>query len=103
MKKLQLKELIKEEIKNILESSEEPMNTGEFNEKLKDFYLELRSNKIGISTLELQNILDLIELLVLKARESSLTQAQEDRIKLILDPNNKLSTEETPPGETPKP
>ena len=31
MKKLQLKELIKEEIKNILESSEEPMNTGEFN------------------------------------------------------------------------
>ena len=102
MKKLQLKELIKEEIKNILESSEEPMNTGEFNEKLKDFYLELRSNKIGISTLELQNILDLIELLVLKARESSLTQAQEDRIKLILDPNNRLSTEETP-TEEPKP
>jgi hypothetical protein len=101
MKKLQLKELIKEEIKNILESSEEPMNTGEFNEKLKDFYLELRSNKIGISTLELQNILDLIELLVLKARESSLTQAQEDRIKLILDPNNRLSTEEIPTEETP--
>ena len=107
MKKFQLKELIKEEIKNILENQEknpeEKINTGEFNEKLKDFYLELRSNKIGISTLELQNILDLIELLVLKARESSLTQAQEDRIKLILDPNNKLSTEETPPGETPKP
>ena len=101
MKKFQLKELIKEEIKNILESSEEPMNTGEFNEKLKDFYLELRSNKIGISTLELQNILDLIELLVLKARESSLTQAQEDRIKLILDPNNRLSTEEIPTEETP--
>jgi hypothetical protein len=101
MKKFQLKELIKEEIKNILENSEEKINTGEFNEKLKDFYLELRSNKIGISTLELQNILDLIELLVLKARESSLTQAQEDRIKLILDPNNRLSTEETPPGETP--
>ena len=101
MKKLQLKELIKEEIKNILESSEELMNTGEFNEKLKDFYLELRSNKIGISTLELQNILDLIELLVLKARESSLTQAQEDRIKLILDPNNRLSTEEIPTEETP--
>ena len=101
MKKLQLKELIKEEIKNILESSEEPMNTGEFNKKLKDFYLELRSNKIGISTLELQNILDLIELLVLKARESSLTQAQEDRIKLILDPNNRLSTEEIPTEETP--
>jgi hypothetical protein len=101
MKKFQLKELIKEEIKNILENSEEKINTGLFNEKLKDFYLELRSNKIGISTLELQNILDLIELLVLKARESSLTQAQEDRIKLILDPNNRLSTEETPPGETP--
>ena len=101
MKKFQLKELIKEEIKNILENSEEKINTGEFNDKLKDFYLELRSNKIGISTLELQNILDLIELLVLKARESSLTQAQEDRIKLILDPNNRLSTEETPPGETP--
>ena len=101
MKKLQLKELIKEEIKNILESSEEKINTGEFNEKLKDFYLELRSNKIGISTLELQNILDLIELLVLKARESSLTQAQEDRIKLILDPNNRLSTEEIPTEETP--
>jgi len=101
MKKFQLKELIKEEIKNILENSEEKINTGEFNEKLKDFYLELRSNKIGISTLELENILDLIELLVLKARESSLTQAQEDRIKLILDPNNRLSTEETPPGETP--
>ena len=101
MKKFQLKELIKEEIKNILENSEEKINTGLFNEKLKDFYLELRSNKIGISTLELQNILDLIELLVSKARESSLTQAQEDRIKLILDPNNRLSTEETPPGETP--
>ena len=101
MKKFQLKELIKEEIKNILENPEEKINTGLFNEKLKDFYLELRSNKIGISTLELQNILDLIELLVLKARESSLTQAQEDRIKLILDPNNRLSTEETPPGETP--
>jgi len=101
MKKFQLKKLIKEEIKNLLESSEEPMNTGEFNEELKNFYLELRSNKIGISTLELQNILDLFELLVLKARESSLTQAQEDRIKLILDPNNRLSTEETPPGETP--
>jgi len=101
MKKFQLKELIKEEIKNILENSEEKINTGLFNEKLKDFYLELRSNKIGISTLELENILDLIELLVLKARESSLTQAQEDKIKLILDPNNRLSTEETPPGETP--
>ena len=101
MKKFQLKELIKEEIKNILKNSEEKINTGLFNEKLKDFYLELRSNKIGISTLELQNILDLIELLVLKARESSLTQAQEDRIKSILDPNNRLSTEETPPGETP--
>ena len=101
MKNEILKKLIKEEIKNILESSEEPMNTGEFNEKLKDFYLELRSNKIGISTLELQNILDLIELLVLKARESSLTQAQEDRIKLILDPNNRLSTEEIPTEETP--
>jgi len=101
MKKFQLKELIKEEIKNILENPEKKINTGLFNEKLKDFYLELRSNKIGISTLELQNILDLIELLVLKARESSLTQAQEDRIKLILDPNNRLSTEETPPGETP--
>ena len=101
MKKFQLKELIKEEIKNILENPEEKINTGLFNEKLKDFYLELRSNKIGISTLELQNILDLIELLVLKARESSLTQAQEDKIKLILDPNNRLSTEETPPGETP--
>ena len=101
MKNKILKKLIKEEIKNILESSEEPMNTGEFNEKLKDFYLELRSNKIGISTLELQNILDLIELLVLKARESSLTQAQEDRIKLILDPNNRLSTEEIPTEETP--
>jgi len=101
MKKFQLKELIKEEIKNILENPEEKINTGLFNEKLKNFYLELRSNKIGISTLELQNILDLIELLVLKARESSLTQAQEDRIKLILDPNNRLSTEETPPGETP--
>ena len=101
MKKFQLKELIKEEIKNILENSEEKINTGLFNKKLKDFYEELKSNKIGISTLELQNILDLIELLVLKARESSLTQAQEDRIKLILDPNNRLSTEETPPGETP--
>jgi hypothetical protein len=101
MKKFQLKKLIKEEIKNLLENPEEKINTGLFNEKLKDFYLELRSNKIGISTLELQNILDLIELLVLKARESSLTQAQEDRIKLILDPNNRLSTEETPPGETP--
>ena len=101
MKNESLKRLIKEEIKNILENSEEKINTGEFNDKLKDFYLELRSNKIGISTLELQNILDLIELLVLKARESSLTQAQEDRIKLILDPNNRLSTEETPPGETP--
>ena len=101
MKKFQLKELIKEEIKNILENPEEKINTGLFNEKLKDFYLELRSNKIGISTLELENILDLIELLVLKARESSLTQAQEDKIKLILDPNNRLSTEETPPGETP--
>jgi len=101
MKKFQLKELIKEEIKNILENSEEKINTGLFNEKLKDFYLELRSNKIGISTLELENILDLIELLVLKARESSLTQAQEDKIKLILDPNNRLSTKETPTGETP--
>ena len=101
MKKFQLKELIKEEIKNILENSEEKINTGLFNEKLKDFYEELRSNKVGISTLELENILDLIELLVLKARESSLTQAQEDKIKLILDPNNRLSTEETPPGETP--
>jgi hypothetical protein len=100
MKKLQLKELIKEEIKKILEISEEKpeekINTGLFNEKLKDFYLELRSNKIGISTLELQNILDLIGLLVLKARESSLTQAQEDRIKLILDPNNRLSTKKYP-------
>ena len=105
MKKFQLKELIKEEIKNILENqeenSEEKINTGLFNEKLKDFYQELRVNKAGISTLELQNILDLIELLVLKARESSLTQAQEDRIKLILDPNNKLSTEEIPTEETP--
>jgi hypothetical protein len=101
MKNEILKKLIKEEIKNILESSEEKINTGLFNEKLKDFYQELRSNKIGISTLELQNILDLIELLVLKARESSLTQAQEDRIKLILDPNNRLSTEEIPTEETP--
>ena len=109
MKKFQLKELIKEEIKNILENQEEnseekpeeKINTGEFNKKLKDFYEELRVNKAGISTLELQNILDLIELLVLKARESSLTQAQEDRIKLILDPNNRLSTEEIPTEETP--
>jgi hypothetical protein len=101
MKKFQLKELIKEEIKNILENPEEKINTGLFNEKLKNFYLELRSNKIGISTLELQNILDLIALLVLKARESSLTQSQEDRIKLILDPSNRLSTKETPPEETP--
>lgn len=109
MKKFQLKELIKEEIKNILENQEEnseekpeeKINTGLFNEKLKDFYQELRVNKAGISTLELQNILDLIELLVLKARESSLTQAQEDRIKLILDPNNRLSTEEIPTEETP--
>ena len=104
MKKSQLKELIKEEIKKTLSefnAGQEKMNTSEFNEKLKDFYLELRSNKIGISTLELQNILDLIELLVLKARESSLTQAQEDRIKLILDPNNRLSTEEIPTEETP--
>ena len=101
MKKFQLKKLIKEEIKNILESSEELMNTGEFNEELKIFYSELRSNKIGINTLELQNILDLFELLILKAREGSLTQAQEDKIKLILDPNNRLSTKETPTGETP--
>ena len=101
MKKFQLKKLIKEEIKNILESSEELMNTGEFNEELKIFYSELRSNKIGINTLELQNILDLFELLVLKAREGSLTQAQEDKIKLILDPNNRLSTKETPTGKTP--
>ena len=105
MKNEILKKLIKEEIKNILENqeenSEEKINTGLFNEKLKDFYQELRSNKIGISTLELQNVLDLIELLVLKARKSSLTQAQEDRIKLILDPNNRLSTEEIPTEETP--
>ena len=101
MKNEILKKLIKEEIKNILKNPEEKINTGLFNEKLKNFYLELRSNKIGISTLELQNVLDLIELLVLKARKSSLTQAQEDRIKLILDPNNRLSTEEIPTEETP--
>ena len=101
MKNEILKKLIKEENKKILENPEEKINTGLFNEKLKNFYLELRSNKIGISTLELQNILDLIELLVLKARESSLTQAQEDRIKLIIDPSNRLSTEKTPTGETP--
>ena len=101
MKKFQLKELIKEEIKNILENPEEKITTGEFNEEFKDFYDELKANKAGIDALELQNILDLIELLVLKARESSLTQAQEDRIKLILDPHNKLSTEEIPTEETP--
>ena len=101
MKNEILKKLIKEEIKKILKNPEEKINTGLFNEKLKNFYLELRSNKIGISTLELQNVLDLIELLVLKARKSSLTQAQEDRIKLILDPNNRLSTEEIPTEETP--
>jgi hypothetical protein len=104
MKNESLKRLIKEEIKNILENSEEKINTGQkkisggdfnnagqekisagnFNLQLIAFVRDLKKEQSKIMDTEKQNLLDLFNLLVQKAKEGTLNQSIEDKIKKIL-------------------
>jgi hypothetical protein len=100
MKNESLKRLIKEEIKNILENSEEKINTGQekisggdfnnagqekisggdFNVEVTEFLRDLKTDKRNLDVKELKNLLDLFGKIVLKAREGTLNQTIEDRV-----------------------
>ena len=100
MKNESLKRLIKEEIKNILENSEEKINTGQekisggdfnnagqekisggdFNVEVTEFLRDLKTDKRNLDVKELKNLLDLFGKIVLKAREGTLNQTIEDKV-----------------------
>jgi len=116
MKNESLKRLIKEEIKNILENSEEKINTGQekisggdfnnagqekisggdFNVEVTGFLKNLKIDKAGMDGKELKNLLDLFKKIVQKAREGTLNQTIEDRIikALMLKTNPNLNQPE---------
>jgi hypothetical protein len=83
MKNEQLKKLIKEEIKNILEldnAGQEKISGGDFNVEVTEFLRDLKTNKTNLDVKELKNLLDLFGKIVLKAREGTLNQTIEDRV-----------------------
>jgi len=108
MKNESLKRLIKEEIKNILEldnddsfsqpnagqekisggnfnnAGQEKISAGNFNLQLIAFVRDLKKEQGKIMDTEKQNLLDLFNLLVQKAKEGTLNQSIEDKIKKIL-------------------
>jgi hypothetical protein len=104
MKNLTLKKLIKEEIKNILKENPEKgslslsttstqpekVSGGDFNKALFDFNKNLRANKSGLGPTELANLLDVFDLMVAFARQYSLTQPIENRIRKIIDSSGKI-------------
>ena len=119
MKNEVLKKLIKEEIKKILsenpsrtqdsgtprtqDSGTEKLSSSDFNRALTKLFIDLRSDKEGLSQTELQNLIDLFRLMEEFARKKNLTQYIEDRIKLVLDPQGKIQdtlddTLDTPNG-----
>jgi hypothetical protein len=83
MKNEQLKKLIKEEIKNILEldnAGQEKISGGDFNVEVTEFLRDLKTDKTNLDVKELKNLLDLFGKIVLKAREGTLNQTIEDRV-----------------------
>ena len=97
MKNEQLKRLIKEEIKKILELDDkknsaglEKISGGEFNKELLAFNAKLRGSKAGLGPTELANLLDLFDLIVEYARQYNLTQNIENRFRMIIDPRDKI-------------
>jgi hypothetical protein len=103
MKNEQLKKLIKEEIKKILELDnniplsqpnvgQEKISGGDFNVEVTEFLRNLKIDKSGMDGKELKNLLDLFKKIVLKAREGTLNQTIEDRIiKVLMLKTNQLN------------
>lgn len=100
MKNEQLKKLIKEEIKKILEidtpevasnnTSNEKISGAEFNADLLQLLKDLRQDKSGLAGMELKNLIDVFKLITKYAKEFNLSQSLEDRIKKIVDPRDKI-------------
>ena len=103
MKNEQLKKLIKEEIKKILELDnniplyqpnvgQEKISGGDFNVEVTEFLRNLKIDKAGMDGKELKNLLDLFKKIVLKAKEGTLNQTIEDRIiKALMLKTNQLN------------
>ena len=100
MKNEQLKKLIKEEIKKILEidtpevapnnTSNEKISGSEFNADLLQLLKDLRQDKSGLAGMELKNLMDVFKLIVQHAKEFNLSQSLEDRIRKIVDPRGNI-------------
>jgi hypothetical protein len=114
MKNEQLKKLIKEEIKSILENpntvdnfqydkfgtpnnadvkipprspnSPDPkkLNPGDFNVEITALLRNLKINKSNMDAKELKNVIDILTKIAVKAREGNLTQNIEDRVMKAL-------------------
>lgn len=109
MKKYDLKNIIKEEIKRILNEEDEmgveapaaDPKQENFLKQLNDLRANLIQNQKGLNPQEKQNLLDLFTFILDFARAGNLTQQLEDRIKKILTPSKKLNEfEETSPQTT---
>jgi hypothetical protein len=106
MKKHDLKSIIKEEIKKILNEENETDATVDpeqesFLKQLNNLRAELIQNQKGLNPQEKQNLMDLFTYILEFARTGNLTQQLEDRIKKILTPAKKLNEfEETTPQTT---
>ena len=100
MKNNQLKKLIKEEIKKILEmnttedatnnTSNEKISGGDFNADLLQLLVNLRKDKAGLAGTELKNLMDIFKLIVKYAKEFNLSQPVEDKMRRILDPRGEI-------------
>ena len=69
---------------NTANTGQEKITSGDFNLRITNFLKDLKSNQSNIMGAEKQNILDLFDLIVEKAKEGNLTQTMEDKIKKIL-------------------
>jgi hypothetical protein len=86
MKNQQLKNLIKEEIKNILEAEVQPKATGSsLARNLKQTSLDLAKNPSGLSGIEAGGIQELITKMLSKAKEGNMSPMIIKRINTILD------------------
>jgi len=105
MKNEQLKKLIKEEIKKILEidtpemdttevapnnPSNEKISGGEFNADLLQLLVNLRKDKSGLAGTELKNLMDIFKLIVRYSKDLNLSQPVEDKIRRIIDPRGNI-------------
>ena len=100
MKNNQLKKLIKEEIKKILEmnttedatnnTSNEKISGGDFNADLLQLLVNLRKDKSGLAGTELKNLMDIFKIMVRYSKDLNLSQPVEDKIRRIIDPRGNI-------------